>query len=162
MNLKPHKDNLHIVIPIIIINTLTAFFRAFVTLKIIYHYSSQSVSFLRISQSFGGSITIIINLIKNGIDDEWKIGLIIFEIINVLIILFATFIYDEIIIINIYKLNKNVKLGIINRGEFDTLYINNYRDSQLDDNPLVDDDNDINGIYIQDKESNESIDDNNE
>ena len=52
VNLKPNKDNLHIVIPIIIINTLTAFFRAFVTLKIIYHYSSQSVSFLRISQSF--------------------------------------------------------------------------------------------------------------
>ena len=87
--------------------------REYILIKIIYLFSSQSVSFLRISQSFGGSITIIINLIKNGIDDEWKIGLIIFEIISVLIILFATFIYDEIIIINIYKLNKNVKLGII-------------------------------------------------
>ena len=152
--LKFNTENLNIVIPTIILVTLTGFFKAFVTLKIIYHYSSQSVSFLRIAQSFGGSISIFINFIKNGIDDEWKIGLIILEIIGVLMILFASLIYDEIIIINICELSKNVKLGIINRGEFDIKYMNFFRDSQLDDNQLVANDNNEN--YSQDKDYNEN------
>ena len=74
-------------------------------------------------------------------------------------ILFASLIYDEIIIINKCELNKNVKLGIINRGEFDTLYINGYRDSQLDENLF---DIDIDEIYSNDKENNENEDDNKE
>ena len=154
-NLELNYDNINIIIPLIIINTLSSFFKAFITLKIIYHYSSQSVSFLRIAQSFGGSITIFINIIKNGLNDGWKIIFIFIEIFSVIIILFASLIYDEIIIINKCELNKNVKLGIINRGEFDTLYINGYRDSQLDDNIF---DIDINEIYNDDKEKNENDD----
>ena len=154
-NLGLNYDNINIIIPLIIINTLSSFFKAFITLKIIYHYSSQSVSFLRIAQSFGGSITIFINIIKNGLNDGWKIIFIFIEIFSVIIILFASLIYDEIIIINKCELNKNVKLGIINRGEFDTLYINGYRDSQLDDNIF---DIDINEIYNDDKEKNENDD----
>ena len=154
-NLELNYDNINIIIPLIIINTLSSFFKAFITLKIIYRYSSQSVSFLRISQSFGGSITIFINIIKNGLNDGWKIIFIFIEIFSVIIILFASLIYDEIIIINKCELNKNVKLGIINRGEFDTLYINGYRDSQLDDNIF---DIDINEIYNDDKEKNENDD----
>ena len=158
-NLELNNDNININILLIIINTLASFFKAFITFKIIYHYSSQSVSFLRISQSFGGSITIFINLIKKGLNDEWTIIFIIIEIFSVIMILFASLIYDEIIIINKCELNKNVKLGIINRGEFDTLYINGYRDSQLDENLF---DIDIDEIYSNDKENNENEDDNKE
>ena len=158
-NLELNNDNININILLIIINTLASFFKAFITFKIIYHYSSQSVSFLRISQSFGGSITIFINLIKKGLNDEWTIIFIIIEIFSVIMILFASIIYDEIIIINKCELNKNVKLGIINRGEFDTLYINGYRDSQLDENLF---DIDIDEIYSNDKENNENEDDNKE
>ena len=157
--LELNNDNININILLIIINTLASFFKAFITFKIIYHYSSQSVSFLRISQSFGGSITIFINLIKKGLNDEWTIIFIIIEIFSVIMILFASLIYDEIIIINKCELNKNVKLGIINRGEFDTLYINGYRDSQLDENLF---DIDIDEIYSNDKENNENEDDNKE
>ena len=158
-NLELNYANIKINILLIIINTLASFFKAFITFKIIYHYSSQSVSFLRISQSFGGSITIFINLIEKGLNDEWTIIFIIIEIFSVIMILFASLIYDEIIIINKCELNKNVKLGIINRGEFDTLYINGYRDSQLDENLF---DIDIDEIYSNDKENNENEDDNKE
>ena len=150
VHLEFNLDNIKIAIPSIIINTLAFFFKAYVTLKIIFHYSSQSVSFLRISQSFGGSFTILINIIQNGVNDEWRIVFIFIEIFSVLVILFASLIYDEIIIINKCELNKNVRLGIINRGEFDTLYINSYRDSQLDENQIVT--NDINEIYSLDKD----------
>ena len=110
--------NVSIMIPALIINALADFIKSFITFKIIYHYSSQSVSFLRISQSFSGSITKLINIFTNEIsNDKWKICLIILEIISILIILFASLVYDEIIIINKCELNKNVKLGIINRGE---------------------------------------------
>ena len=38
--------------------------------------------------------------------------------------LFATLVYDEIIIINKWELNNNVKIGIINRGELEMKNLN--------------------------------------
>ena len=145
--------NLNIVIPTIIIRLLANFFKSYITLKIIYHYSSQSVSFLLISQSFGGSITRLIEIFIKGIGEEWKIIFILLEIISILIILFASLVYDEIIIINKWRFNENVKLGIINRGEIEMEVMNTFGDSKLDDNQLVD--NDINEIYSEDNEHNE-------
>ena len=142
--------NLNIVIPTIIIRLLANFVKSYITLKIIYHYSSQSVSFLLISQSFGGSITRLIEIFIKGIGEEWKIIFILLEIISILIILFASLVYDEIIIINKWRFNENVKLGIINRGEIEMEVMNTFRDSKLDDNQLVD--NDINEIYSEDNE----------
>ena len=151
--LKFHFDNLIIIIAAIVIYIIAAFVKAYILLKIVYHYSSQSVSFLIISQSFGGSITRFIEIFRNGINDEWKIIFILLEIISIPIILFASLIYDEIIIINVFRLNENVKLGIINRGEFDTKYINFFRDSYFDNNQLVD--YDINELYGEDNEHKE-------
>ena len=135
--------NVSIMIPALIINALADFIKSFITFKIIYHYSSQSVSFLRISQSFGSSITKFIGIFgknnnKNNIDRGWKIILIILEFISVIIILFASLVYDEIVIINKWGLNKNVKLGIIYRGVLDTK--DTFRERELEDNPLVDND----------------------
>ena len=135
--------NVSIMIPALIINALADFIKSFITFKIIYHYSSQSVSFLRISQSFGSSITKFIGIFgnnnnKNNIGRGWKIILIILEFISVIIILFASLVYDEIVIINKWGLNKNVKLGIIYRGVLDTK--DTFRERELEDNPLVDND----------------------
>ena len=135
--------NVSIMIPALIINALADFIKSFITFKIIYHYSSQSVSFLRISQSFGSSITKFIGIFgnnnnKNNIDRGWKIILIILEFISVIIILFASLVYDEIVIINKWGLNKNVKLGIIHRGLLDTK--DTFRERELEDNPLFDND----------------------
>ena len=156
INIEYNYDNFNIVIPSIILSTLASFIKTYITLKIIYHYSSQSVSFLRISQSFGGSIIRFIEILRNGMSDEWKITLIFLEIISILIILFASLIYDEIIIINVFRLNENVKLGIINRGEFDTKYMNFFRDSQLDNNQLVTNDNEIYSQVNEHDENNEN------
>ena len=147
------SENLNIVIPIVIMDTLSVFVQNYITLKIIYHYSSQSVSLLLISQSLGGSITRLIEIFRNGINDEWKITFILLEIISILIILIASLIYDEIIIINKWGLNENVKLGTINRGDYDTKYMNFFRDSKLDDNQLVANDNEI---YSEDNQHNEN------
>ena len=135
--------NVSIMIPALIINALADFIKSFITFKIIYHYSSQSVSFLRISQSFGSSITKFIGIFgnnnnKNNIDRGWKIILIILEFISVIIILFASLVYDEIVIINKWGLNKNVKLGIIYRSVLDAK--GTFSERELEDNPLVDND----------------------
>ena len=84
-----------------IINILVGFVKAYILLKVIYNYSIQSVSFLLISQSLPYSIYGIIYVFKyveeKNADD---FILISFEILGILIILFATLVYDEIIIIN--------------------------------------------------------------
>ena len=136
--------NISIVIPTIILCALASFIKNYITLKIIYYYSSQSVSILRISKSFGGSIIRFIDIFRNIITNEWKIIFIILEIISILKVLFASLVYDEIIIINKWELNKNVKLGIINRGELDTADMNIFVDNQLDDNQLIDNESDNN------------------
>ena len=114
-----------IVTTTMIFYTLTAFFKAYILLKIIYHYSSQSVSFLIISQSFGGFISRFVKITKEEKEsNEYKYFLIILEFIGILIALFATLVYDEIIIINKWELNNNVKIGIINRGELEMKNLN--------------------------------------
>ena len=85
-------------------------------MKIIYYFSSQSVSFLVISESVSGSILHIINFIRDEEKDNIEIMLVIMEIIGIIIIAFATLLYDEIIIINKWGLNENVKKVIIDRG----------------------------------------------
>ena len=115
-----------------IINILVGFIKAYILLKVIYNYSIQSVSFLLISQSLPYSIYGIIYVFKyveeKNADD---FILISFEILGILIILFATLVYDEIIIINKWNLNKNVKLFIMKRGEDENEDMDNLDDMHL-------------------------------
>ena len=135
------SDNLTIVIITMVIYTLAAFVKAFILLKIIYHYSSQSVSFLIISQSFGGSIMRVIYL-SRGNSYVWKYFSFILEVIGIVMILFASLIYDEIVIINKWQLNENVKPGIINRGELEMQNMNIISEAQNNNSqPFLDDDN---------------------
>ena len=101
----------------IIIYTLCAFVKSYFLLKIIYHFSSQSVSFLVISESVTGSILGIISFIKDEDKEAIEIILLIMELIGILIITFATLLYDEVIIINKLNLNLYVRKDIIRRGE---------------------------------------------
>ena len=115
-----------------IINILVGFIKAYILLKVIYNYSIQSVSFLLISQSLPYSIYGIIYVFKyveeKNADD---FILISFEILGILIILFATLVYDELIIINKWNLNKNVKLFIMKRGEDENEDMDNLDDMYL-------------------------------
>ena len=92
---------------------VATFFKANLVLKVIYYFSSQSVSFLIIAESITGSITQIIKDIGSGND---KFYFIIMEIIAILIALFATLIYDEIIIIKKCEFDENVATEIIKRA----------------------------------------------
>ena len=105
------------VIVVMIFNTLKSFITSYIRLKIIYRFSIQSVSFLYISICLGGSIVKIYDYIiadKRPVDYTFYV---LFELIGTLIVLFATLVYDEVIIVNKWGLNENVKLGIIKRGE---------------------------------------------
>ena len=102
-----------------IIYTLISFVKQTITLKIIYLFSSQSVSFLIISTALAGSIKDIIDFFKKS--DKSSINIInylsfFFGIIAFIIIIFGTLVYDEILIINKWGLNFNVKKGIYERS----------------------------------------------
>jgi len=103
----------------LIIYTFASFVKSYFLLKIIYHFSSQSVSFLVISESVTGSINEIIDFVKDEDKQILDIIVLILEMIGILIIAFATLLYDEVIIIKKWNLDKNVKPGIIKRGEAD-------------------------------------------
>ena len=113
-DLNPRNDTS--VIIIMIFNMLKSFITSYIRLKIIYRFSIQSVSFLYISICLGGSIVKIYDYI---IADERPVDYtfyVLFELIGTLIVLFATLVYDEVIIVNKWGLNENVKIGIIKRG----------------------------------------------
>ena len=105
-----------------IIYILTTAVREYILIKIIYLFSSQSVSFLIISQNISVSLIDIINFIKEKDKSNIQPHVYIsfpFEIIALFIIIIATSVYDEIIIINRCGLNLNVKRGIIERAQLD-------------------------------------------
>jgi len=105
---------------ILIIYTFASFFKNYFLLKIIYHFSSQSVSFLIISESVAGSIDEIIDYIRDREDKEaLDIISLIIEILGIILITIATLIYDEIIVIKRFGLDKNVKRLIEERAKID-------------------------------------------
>ena len=106
----------------ICIYIIETFVREYIIIKIIYLFSSQSVAFLVISHSMSASLVDIINFIRT--EDKSNIKVYSFisfplEIIALIIIIFATAIYDEVIIIHKYGLDSNVKRGIIERSLVD-------------------------------------------
>ena len=113
---------------------ITSAAQSYIILKVIYFYSSQSVSFLLISQCLGNSITSIVDVIREG--EKREISFIILEIIAIFVILFAVLIYDEVIIINKWNLNKNVRISISHRSESEMSDIEN--DNEIDDIPQID------------------------
>ena len=110
-------DNLKIIMSIIYV--LISFAKQYIALKIIYLLSSQSVSFLIISTSVAGSISNIISFFKREDKDEipfYNYLGFFFGIFAIVIIIFGTLVYDEILIINKWGLNLNVKKGIHERS----------------------------------------------
>ena len=114
--------------------------REYILMKIIYLYSSQSISFLIISQNLSVSMIDIITFIR-GEKSGYHVYLSFpFEIIALIIIIIATTVYDEIVIINKFGLNLNVKKGITKRAELETESIS---DEISDSSEQIIDDNDV-------------------
>lgn len=96
---------------------LTSFGKSYLLLNIIYIYSSQSVSFLIISESLAGSIHEIINFIKGeeNMEDITNIFLSISEIILTILLVLLTLIYVEIMKINILGLNEDTENELVKK-----------------------------------------------
>jgi hypothetical protein len=124
------------------IYTITTAVREYILMKIIYLFSSQSVSFLIISQNVAVSLIDIINFIKEKDKSNIQPHVYIsfpFEIIALVIIIIATSVYDEIIIINRCGLNLNVKRGIIERAQLDieSAYAEESFEEYYDDKSII-------------------------
>ena len=131
-----------------IIYILEHVIKQYIVAKIIYLFSSQSVSFLVISTSIAVGIKGIFDFFqseeKNRIEFSFAL---IFGIISIFIIIMGTLVYDEIVIVNKFGLNLNVKRGIHERALSEV-------ESAVDD---LDDDNsksDANSELIDNNEIN--------
>ena len=122
-------DNIAHIIITIIIYTFSSFIKAYLLLKIIYYFSSQSVSFLIISESLTGSISSIIKFFSFFKKRQLAIITFVIEIIVILITTFGTLVYDEIIVIKKWGLDTNVAREIASRAKIETDSI-----SVIDDN----------------------------
>ena len=119
----------------LIVYTLTSFIKQYITLKIVYFYSVQSVSMLIISTVIAGKLYHFIDFIlrqdKHDIFDyvEFTLGLIVFVIIS-----FGIMVYDEIIIVNKCGLNLNIAKGIQERSltEFESIIHDLESEGELD------------------------------
>ena len=114
----------------IILYTLASFIKAYLLLKVIYFFSSQSVSFLIISESITGSIAEIINFFRKE-NERILIVYLLIEIIVILNTTFGTLVYDEIIVIKKCGMDVNVAAEIALRGrlEFNSIGLINSDDS---------------------------------
>ena len=118
---NPYNHHIAAVITIFIIYTISSCVKEVLIMKVIYYFSSQSVSFLILSESITGSIYYIIDAIKS--NKELESILSFAEIIVILIATFATLIFDEIIIIHKCGLDKDAEREIALRAEDDINYL---------------------------------------
>ena len=88
-------------------------------MNVIYKFTSQSVSYLIISESLAGSIKEIIDFFNNE-KNRTNIAFSIVEIILVILIGISTMIYEEIIIIRLCGLEKDTEEEIANRSRQDS------------------------------------------
>ena len=122
-------------ITLIIIYVSASFIKQYLLLKVIYYFSSQSVSFLLISESITGSMTEIINFFSSGDSDYANIIFLTIDIIIILLTSFGTLVYNEIIVIKKWGLDKNVAREITSRAllEVDKIKISDHDDEDDDD-----------------------------
>ena len=110
------ENNLSLQIIFRLFFIIVSFFRTFFLMKVIYLYNSQYVSFLIIVFSFSNFFKSFSSW-EN--DDAEKQILKILQIIPLIIVLFGTLIYNEILIVNIWGLNENTKKNILIKEEID-------------------------------------------
>ena len=133
-NIKFNEDYGKIAL-VVILYTISTFIKEYLLMKVIYYFSSQSVSFLIISESVTTSIYEIIKYFQNGSTKIKYMKYLFFtiEIIVILITMFGTLVFDEIIVIKKWGLNLNVAAEISSRARTEIISISN-----LDDDVTID------------------------
>ena len=141
--------NIIYIILIKIAYTIIESIKAFCLVKTIYIYTSQYVSFLIVSESVGGTLNLIINMISKKDDEDYyylkfykNYYLLIPEIISVIIITFGTLMYNEMIIINKCGLQEKTKRELLIKEKKDYSTANDKDFSNNEEND--DNDNDAN------------------
>ena len=140
---NPYNVNLPLLISVLSCYTIFSFIKGILLLKVIYYFSSQSVSFLLISESITGSIYSTIDYFISG--EKIEIALSFIEIIGILITTFATLVFDEIIIIHLCDLDKDAESEIIKRGNNEVKYI--YKIQNDEDNEEENKEEEKNVLY---------------
>ena len=122
------SENIKYMLLIKIAQTIVLSVKAFCLMQAIYIYTSQYVSFLVISETFGGTLNLFINILFSDDDypDIYKhTFVIIAEIICVIIIIFGTLMYNEMIIVNKFGLQENTNRGLHIKEKTDLIVANN-------------------------------------
>lgn len=118
---------------VVVLYTISSFIKEYLIMKVIYYFSSQSVSFLIISESITASICEIILYFKS----EGKTIKSVFFIIQIIVILITTFgtlVFDEIIVIKKWGLDLNVAAEISKRARSEINSISYIDDDSIEDN----------------------------
>ena len=118
---------------VVILYTISSFIKEYLIMKVIYYFSSQSVSFLIISESITASICEII-LYFNSEGKAIKSVFFVIQIIVIFITTFGTLVFDEIIVIKKWDLDLNVAAEISLRARSEIISISNFDDDTIEDN----------------------------
>ena len=113
INFNFKEDNILIIIILRCFLIISYSIKAFFLMEIIYIFNLQYVSFLVVSESFGDFLYLVyLNFSEENkyYDNKYYF---IFEIISLIIIIFGTLIYNEIIIINKSGLNDETKPNLL-------------------------------------------------
>ena len=113
INFNFKEDNISIIIILRCFLIISYSIKAFFLMEIIYIFNLQYVSFLVVSESFGDFLYLVyLNFSEENkyYDNKYYF---IFEIISLIIIIFGTLIYNEIIIINKSGLNDETKPNLL-------------------------------------------------
>ena len=110
-----------------ILYIIIIFLKDFCIMKIIYLFSPHHVAFVNV-------VTNLINFFIFFIYNECDTSLIILYIICFIIIIIGTLLFNEIIVLNLFGISKDVKSNIIKRGE-------NEKKEMIEMNYSVPDDN---------------------
>ncbi len=105
-------------IKIYIILIFTEFFKIFSIFRVIYIFTPTHVGFLNVVSSLFENIKYIIIL-----KFEINILHLIFDIISLMVIIFGTLIFNEIIVINYFGLNEHTKKGFLLKEKLDNMPI---------------------------------------
>ena len=117
-----------------VLYTIFSFCKAFCLLKILDIFSPQHVAFSNTAFS-------LYQLIKCRTKSEDNIFLTILDFIFLLVIVFATLVFNEALIINAFGLNQNTKKGFIKKANLELQDLGKSYDSDDEDNSGDEEDN---------------------
>ena len=113
------------------------FFRAFIYLKVVDVFSPQHVAFCN-------AAFYLYLLILCRCNNDKNILIIIFDICSLIVIIFATLIFNELIIINAFGFNQNTKKEFIKKEMLELQKINSLDNHDDEDNSEENEDNEEN------------------